>query len=308
MTEALKAFGLERVPADVVRLSNTRVAALMSIFLNCYSTSIRPDQLEEISASCGVSRDEAYAECVAALCDVGSNASDRMLTEKYLKKMIRELDVRPYLDDPYYRVVRDLSARRGGFELKMMELQPCEAFVFDDCVVDKDGRILPQIGYFNTAYRYPALLENGREWMTLMPNETATTAPAVRRASGRVLTYGLGLGYFAFMASGKPSVSRVTVVEQSREVIELFREFLLPVFPNGDKIELVEGDAFSFAESLRPGDPYDYVFADIWHDVGDGRESYLRFKALEKNLPGAVFEYWLEKTILCYLAGELWLS
>ncbi|MBP5230406.1 MAG: hypothetical protein ILO68_01640, partial [Clostridia bacterium] len=109
------------------------------------------------------------------------------------------------------------------------------------------------------------------------------------------------------MASEKPEVSGVTVVESSRELIELFRSYLLPQFPHGDKIRLIPDDAFAFAGRLDPSSPYDYVFADIWHDVGDGTDLYLRMKEYEKNLPGADHDYWLEKTILCYLAKELWL-
>jgi predicted methyltransferase len=75
--------------------------------------------------------------------------------------------------------------------------------------------------------------------MTLLPNETVTTKPAIDKAHGKVLTYGLGLGYFAFMASAKHEVDSVTIVERSADVIELFKTWLLPYFPNKDKIRIV---------------------------------------------------------------------
>ena len=187
-----------------------------------------------------------------------------------------------------------------------MTLDPCEAFVCNDFRVWPDGRMIPQIGFFGRAYRYPAVLENGREWMTLMPNETITTLPAVAKSRGKVLTYGLGLGYFAFMASEKDDVVSVTVVERSQDVIELFRTHILPQFPNRDKIRLVCSDAFEYAKNQAPSERYNFVFADIWHDVGDGRELYLKMKELEYLSPETEYSYWLEGTIRCYLAKELW--
>ena len=126
------------------------------------------------------------------------------------------------------------------------------------------------------------------------------------KAKGKVLTYGLGLGYFPFMTSRKEEVTSVTVVERSSEVIELFKEHILPQFPNKDKIRVICADAFDYAKAQMPAEDYDFVFADIWHDVGDGRELYLKMKELEHLSPGTEYAYWLEDTIRCYLAAELW--
>ncbi|MBO4366088.1 MAG: hypothetical protein J5843_00380 [Clostridia bacterium] len=300
--------GKDSPPSEAVRMGNRRAAALMSLFLNFFSDDLSPDQIKEIAGSCGVRTDDAYVECVAALCNVGTDAADRAFTDRYLRKMIKEIPQDEFLNDPYYKtvVLPEVETGSGPFTLRMQTLAPCEAFVRDDFLLLPDGRMLPQIGFFMDAYRYPAVLENGREWMTLLPNEIRTTLPAVERAKGRVLTYGLGLGYYAFRASAKEDVSSVTVVEKSPELLDLFRTFLLPQFPHKDKIVLVNDDAFAFAARLTPDSPYDCVFADIWHDVGDGKELYLRFKTYEKNLPSAVYDYWLERTIRCYLATELW--
>lgn len=300
--------GKDVPPSEAVRAGNGRAVTLASLFLNLYAGLVRPEQLRDICESAHVGADRAYAECVAALCGVGTDAADRSFTERWLAPMIRVVPADPYREDPYYRTVQipEEGCRSGPFELKKLDLPACEAFVRDDFLVTSDGRLIPQIGFFTEDYRYPAVLENGREWMTLLPNEIQTTLPAVERAHGRVLTYGLGLGYFAFRASCKEDVSSVTVVEKSPELLELFRTVLLPQFPHPERIRLVCEDAFAFAGNLSPDSPFDYVFADIWHDVGDGKEPYLRFRSLEDRMPGAVYDYWLEKTIRCYLAKELW--
>ena len=177
----------------------------------------------------------------------------------------------------------------------------CEAFPCGDLLYGPSGEVFPQIGFFTEPYHYPAVRENGREWMTLNPNEIITMRAPLARARGRVLTYGLGLGYFAFMASRKESVSSVTVVERDPSVIRLFEEEIRPQLPTREKITVVCKDAFEFAKEDMKAGGYDFVFADIWHDPSDGVEAYLRFKLMESYSPKSEFAYWIEPTLRYYL-------
>ncbi|MBQ2947766.1 MAG: hypothetical protein IJD94_02170, partial [Clostridia bacterium] len=111
---------------------------------------------------------------------------------------------------------------------------------------------------------------------------------------------GLGLGYFAFMASEKPEVESVTVIERDETVIRLFEKHLLPQFPYREKIRIVCADAFDYART-RLGGSADFVFVDLWHDVSDGAEMYLRMKLLERHAPQAEFAYWIETSIRAFL-------
>lgn len=292
--------------SDHIRFCNGRIVSLMSMYLNFTPKAITPEALEEIVSAYKIPRERAYAECLAALCEVGTNRAELAFTADYIVPMVHELDPLVFENDLYYRTIRIPEGKQGKWELKMMELAPCEAFVCNDFRVYPDGRMIPQIGFFPRAYTYPAVLENGREWMTLMPNETVTTLPAVKRAKGKVLTYGLGLGYFAFRASEKQEVTSVTVVERSKDVIKLFETHILPQFSHRDKIRIICADAFEYAKKEMSAEHYDFVFADIWHDVGDGRELYLKMKELEHLSPHTEYTYWLEDTIRCYMAKELW--
>jgi hypothetical protein len=56
---------------------------------------------------------------------------------------------------------------------------------------------------------------------------------------------------------------------------------------------------------MKDGD-FDFAFADIWHDVGDGRELYHRFRSEAARFAHTEFTYWLEDSILCYERPELW--
>ena len=107
------------------------------------------------------------------------------------------------------------------------------------------------------------------------------------------------------MASEKPEVESVTVVELDPAVIALFNEHLLPQFPHRDKITVVQADAFDFLEhgmaSVRP----DFVFMDIWHDISDGAPLYVRARQFESRFPRTRFTYWIDRSIKCSLIDYL---
>ena len=288
------------------RKCNGRIMDTVSLFLNFASDSIDYGTVREIADSCGVGEEYAYAELFAAKCGIDSEGKDRAFFKNYVVPMINRLDAEDFACDPYYKNIVIPGEKLGKWELKHETLKAGEAFVCRDFLVTDDGRMIPQLGFFDREFDYPAVLERGREWMTLMPNETVTTEPAADRAHGKVLTYGLGLGYFAYRASEKENVDSVTVVELSPDVISLFKEHILHQFPHRDKIRLVCSDAFEYAEKAAPAEKYDFVFADFWRDAGDGRDLMLRMKEYEKYSPGSEYMYWLEDTINCYLDRELW--
>ena len=286
-----------------IERGNARVLELLSVYLNETPAAITGEMVRELAAACALTPREAYAQLLAACCglDAAASAADRALFRDYFLPMTQALDADAYASDPYYRNIRIPAAREGSWEFRRECLRPYEAFVFDDLRRLPDGRVLPQIGFFDRAFPYPAVLENGREWMLITPNEITTMRLAVAAARGRVLAYGLGLGYFAYMAAEKPEVESVTVVERDPNVLSLFRRHILPQFPHADKLTLVEADAFDFARTRMGAGGYDVVFTDLWHDPGDGVDLYLRMKALEKYSPGSRFLYWIEETLRCYL-------
>lgn len=292
-------------PRETVKC-NGRIMDTVSLFLNLAADSIDYGTVRQIASSCGVGEEYAYAELFAARCGIDSEGKDRAFFRNYVLPMINRLDADDFTSDPYYENIVIPEKKLGKWELKRESLKAGEAFVCRDLLVTDDGRMIPQLGFFDREFVYPAVLEGGREWMTLMPNETVTTESAVERARGKVLTYGLGLGYFAYRASEKDEVDSVTIVELSPDVISLFEEHILPQFPHRGKIRIVCSDAYEYAEKSAPVEKYDFVFADFWHDAGDGRDLMLKMKEYEKYSPESEYMYWLEDTINCYLDRELW--
>jgi hypothetical protein len=283
--------------------NNQRLFKMLSVYLNIAPDYITREMIEEITCGDESGDEFAFANLAATACglDVYENREDKLFFRSHFLPCFKKLDIAPYLNDPYYRNIKFPIGSRGKWTFETRVCKPFEAFVYDDPEVLRDGRILPNIGFFDSEYTFPAVLENGREWMTLMPNETNTSKYAIERATGRVLTYGLGLGYFTYMASLKENVESVTVVERSPDVIELFRQFILPQFEHPRKIIIVEADAFEFAEKQMESGAYNTVFTDIWHDPSDGCELYLRMKKYEHLLPDAEFIYWVEDTLKLYI-------
>lgn len=289
-------------PEQIVRF-NARLMERLSGFLNLAPDFIQASAVEELVKASGVTPELAYSLLLAAALglDVESNAEDKALFDNYFRQMIHRLDPEAYQRDAYYRSIELPEAHLGTWELTQQRYQPFEAFVCNDLEAMPDGRVVPQLGYFEREFTYPAVLEDGREWMVVTPNEIETMKPAIRAASGAVLTYGLGLGYFACLVSEKAEVSSVTVVERDESVLRLFERFLLPQFGHAEKIELVHDDAFAHAERHLSSGRFDLVFTDLWHDPVDGVAPYLRMKQLERLSPRTRFAYWIERTLQHYL-------
>lgn len=293
------------LPPETVRQYNSKLMDLFSLYMNLFPTAVDPKAVTELADDCNIPLAEAFAHYLAAIMGLDAGGADRLFFQHWLLPALHELSPAAYTGDAYFQSIRIPTDMRGKWQLKTESLKPFEAFVCNDIVVTEDCRMIPQIGFFKEEYPFPAVLENGREWMTLQPNEMVTSYPAIHAAHGRVLTFGLGLGFFAYHASEKQDVESVTVVDISGDVIDLFQTHILPQFPHKEKIHLVQCDAFDFAEAQMAGN-FDFVFADIWHDAGDGQELYLRMKEIARRHPEIDFTYWLEDTIKCYLDKSLW--
>ncbi len=228
----------------------------------------------------------------------------RVLAKEYIWPSLAKLSPAVYRENPYCRRVPFPRVTRGRWTLCEKAYAPYELFVRSADTRFPDGREVPAIGFFDTAFSFPAVLENGREWMTVTPNEIETMKAPLAQARGRVLTLGLGLGYFAFMALTKDEVEELTVVERDETVISLFTELLLPHFPHRQKIRIHKGDALAYLDGQGKKERFDFAFADLWHDASDGVPLYLAIKKREERLSFPV-SYWIESSLLSHIRWRL---
>ncbi len=118
---------------------------------------------------------------------------------------------------------------------------------------------------FETIY----LLQDDQDWMLDVPSEAITNDPYAKKAHGNVVTFGLGIGYFAFMASNNENITSITIVEKSKQVIDMFKKYILPQFPSCKPIYLICEDAFHcWNETFLS--KFDYIYVDIWQSNNDG--------------------------------------
>lgn len=227
---------------------------------------------------------------------------NRFSLEKESLDSIRELNPKIFANNPYYQTIHFGNKKKNNWELRQSSYEPFQGFVYDEIIV-KPRHYFKEItpfGFFKERFPYLEILENDKNWMSVTPHEILTMAMPIKEAKGKVLTFGLGMGYYAFMASIKNNVDEVTIVEKDKNAISLFSEFILPQFPNPAKIKIVHEDAFRFASTIIDKE-YDSIFVDIWHLPFDGLFLYLPFKRIFRDFKETKIAYWIEKSILALL-------
>lgn len=272
---------------------NGEILYKVSRYLNFAERSIDASQVDEVS-SCGVNKRRAVELLLANYLDL-----DSVEQKYYLPYMLKSLDKDIYQKDAYYANVSFNIATNGSWQLKKDTYAPYEIFVQDDFVYDGQ-KVLPQLGYFEDVFEYPAVYQDGRLWMSVTPNEINTMKEPISKASGKVVTFGLGLGYFAYTCSNKADVTSVTVIEKDRQAIQLFEQNILPQFAMKNKIRIVCEDAYDYLDKMKD-EEFDYAFVDIYRDAGDGLETYQKFKRNLDKFCHTQFDFWIEKTIKYYL-------
>ena len=211
------------------------------------------------------------------------------------------LKVENYKANPYLKVLHGLAFKEKGWTLKNVKRSAFTLCPYqEEYAYGSNYALKMGIAAFDKDYIYPSISLYDQEWMSLNQHEIRTMETPIALARGKVLTLGLGLGYFAFMASNKEEVKEVHIVEMDLELIQLFNKYLLPLFPHKEKIHIHKADAYHFIDNINDND-YDYIFSDLWQDVSDGVISYLKLKKVFINFKKTSCSYWIEESILSYL-------
>ena len=225
--------------------------------------------------------------------------SHKVEIDEAITSNIKEIDPSLVLNNPYLKKLSKGQARNGKWSLKTLPIKENELFVTDETRINERLEETTPLGYFAQNIEVPAIYEGERIWMSLVPHEIKTMQKALDNAKGKVLAYGLGLGYFPLMAAMKENVKEVTVIEKENEPIEIFENLISESFKESDKIRIVKEDAFSHLTKVKDGE-YDTIFVDIWHDAEDGLRPYSRFLDKFMDFEKTEVSYWIEETILSY--------
>lgn len=105
---------------------------------------------------------------------------------------------------------------------------------------------------------YKRLMRGRTVVMSNTPAEIKSNRTAYRRARGRVLINGMGLGMLLQAILGKQEVSEVWVVEAAQEVITLVG----PTYTGDPRVKLIHANALEY--SPPRGERFDFAWHDIW--------------------------------------------
>ena len=284
---------------------NYKITNLYASYLERFPEIITADMVTVLTEDGSLTKEEALVGLLSEIFGLSFDCGeDRRLIIDYLTPSVRILDAKKYTENPYYKNVKIEGAKLGDWELRREAYEAYRGVIADDMIICEDFKEIPPLGFFTERFEFPAVLEGGNEWMTLTPVDLDTSEYAIERARGKVVTFGLGLGYFAYMSARKPEVESVTVIEKSPDVIRLFNEYILPQLECREKITVIMEDAFEYAEKTMPKRGFDVAFVDTWRDASDGAPMYRKMKALEHLSSGTEFIYWIEGFLRSRIRAE----
>ena len=286
----------------ITKEANLSAAELYIEYLTYHARDIHKIDIEKLSKK--YNKNEAYFR--AFLHALSTNEKDpefESINQVCNIKDIKELNQDDYKQDKFYQKFSPIFVQKNDWIFTRLNYAPFESFVYDELDVNNEtyAEHTP-LGYFSEEFNYFAVIQKDDIWMSVIPHEINTMKEAIEKACGDVIVLGLGLGYYLYHIHLKDDVKHIRVIEKDKNVVEMFREHLLPKFEYNDKIEIIEDDAIDYLDKC---DHADFVFADLWHNVGDGEKLYLEIKAKEKKHPHTTFMYWIERSILCMLRRQM---
>lgn len=208
------------------------------------------------------------------------------------------LSTKEWENNPYHQQVHLDYVKDDYFSFKKEKTAGFELFNSDEIQKDPHRelndwmKLRAMDQHFETLYLY----QDDKDWMVDAPSEYNTNYHPSQKAHGKVLTFGLGIGYFLWFVLDNPTVEEVTVIEKNEAVLSMFQRFIYPQFPQKKKVHFLLGNAFDyFQESYLKN--FDYVYTDIWKSTNDGL--FLIEKLLEQmDLPLEKGDFWIEES--CY--------
>ncbi len=283
------------------RDENYEVSQLWNDFLQDNFDALNKKGIEDLMDKEGLDEKTAVEEAFFNYLQLDSaDPVIEKMKEDTLFGCLTPLKEKAFLDQPFNHIpVKKVVL--GPYQLTYNYFEPYELFNDNDTMADSENNFAEKthVSYFRSKVPYLMLMQKSEVWMSITPHEIHTMEKDIKNAKGKVLTLGLGLGYYAYEVSNKDDVTSVTIIEKDSKVIQLFEKNILPYFPHKEKIHIIKQDAFLYFERELQKEEYDYIFVDIYHTAEDALWMYLRFKSDEKKYHYKPCHYWIEESILC---------
>ena len=112
---------------------------------------------------------------------------------------------------------------------------------------------------FITSGEYHKLTHRGNIIMSNTPDEIMDHYDFIKRATGKVLIAGLGLGMVVKALLEKSEVTKIVVIEKSVDVINLTAKY----YTIDARVTVVQADIFEYT----PEENFDFAWFDIWSNI-----------------------------------------
>lgn len=282
---------------------NQEAGDLYNSFLTDKYNFIDKKMIKDMESD-GTDLEDAYYQCMLEVLDLPESRQLEEIERTTHFSKVTCLDVKDYQNDPYIKNIHPTIAAKGKWKITYNYYEPYEGFVFDEMKEGDNFAEITSLGFFKETFPYLEVSYSNGVYMLITPHEINTMREPIKRAKGRVLALGLGLGYYPYMVSLKEDVKEVVVVENDKSLIDLFTEKILPLMKT-DKIKIVYADAFDYLEKVAPKENFDSVFFDIYHTADDGLPLYMKAKKLSALSPKSDFSYWIEEDLICMIRRYL---
>lgn len=123
------------------------------------------------------------------------------------------------------------------------------------------------------AGEYWGLFRNGKIIMSNTPAEINDHWRFIQKAQGKVLIGGLGLGMVLKCLLEKPTITKVTIIELSPDVIKL----VASAYTDDPRVNIINASVFDYV----PQERYDCAWFDIWDDISG--DEYPEMKRLHRK-------------------------
>ena len=244
-----------------------------------------------------------YADNIKMIIDDTTlDKSTENLINKIYKKIYGDFktfksNINDIKDNPYYKNIKPLKKQIGNLEYTTVRIPARTVLRMNyPKPINEYAEYRTELGYYEEDLVVPILKENGEIWMSITGMEIETAKKAIKKASGNVITFGLGLGYFVYMCSIKDNVDNIVVIEKNPDIIRIFNENILPQFKFKDKITVINGDMYDYLSDNEFMEKFDYKFADVWQSNMDGFEHYKKIINICYSLDN--FDFWIEDALL----------
>jgi hypothetical protein len=115
-------------------------------------------------------------------------------------------------------------------------------------------------------------------WDIMMSDTTmemVTNSEFMRRAHGKVLIAGLGLGIIVHIIQDLKAVDEIVIIEKSKDIIDMVTKEM----KFNDKVKIINDDIFEWQPAK--GEKFDIMWFDIWPNICS--DNYPEMKELNKK-------------------------